>query len=103
MSGSSRSSGGSLQTSSGRLGAHEEALRSSRGLLLLQQHEPQKRLADLQKRSRIPNCADLGSPTAVIWPKVGDGFVGYPGAEVRVPRHRLRRFVRLKPSTSASS
>ena len=23
-----------------------------------------------------PNCADLGSPTAVIWPKVGDGFVG---------------------------
>ena len=41
---------------------------------------PDKRLSGNQNLTRSPNCSDRGSPTAVIWPKVGDGFVGYAPA-----------------------
>ena len=39
-----------------------------------------------QKRRRAPNWNDRGSPTAVIWPKVGEGLVGYAPAPKLVLR-----------------
>ena len=56
-----------------------------------------------QNLTRAPNCSDRGSPTAVIWPNVGDGLPDSAGAEVRVPRQVVAPIGQVEPSASASS